>query len=51
MTDTPQTKTHWTETPLDKDPPPIPLDRDRDPQSCDLWCMLGQRPPSFEQND
>ena len=48
-----------TEIALDRDPPgqrspdrdPIqspPLDGD--PQSCDLWCMLGQRPTPCEQN-
>ena len=34
----------WTETPLEQRPP-----RQRCPWSCDLWCMLGQRPPC-EQN-
>ena len=35
-TDTPRQRPRWTET--------LPQDRDP-PQSCDLWCILGQRPP------
>ena len=39
-----------TETPLDRDP----LDRDppgqRPPWSCDLWCMLEQRPPPWTES-
>ena len=42
----------WTETPLlDRDPPRQrpPWTETPSPQSCDLWCMLGQRCPC-EQN-
>ena len=55
LTETPRQRPHWTDLPdrdpLDRDTPwtEILLDRepslDRDPRSCELWCMLGQRPP------
>ena len=34
-----------TETPLDRDPLRQRPPKQRPSQSCDLWCMLGQRPP------
>ena len=44
----PLTETHWTEIPLDRDPQ-AETPWTETPRSCDLWCMLGQRPPC-EQN-
>ena len=40
----PQTESALDRDSLDRDPP----DRDT-PWSCDLWCMLGQRPPTMNR--
>ena len=49
--DPPHRDPPWTETPLGQRPPldRDPLDR-HPPPGHDLWCMLGQRPASREQN-
>ena len=54
-TDTPWIETPQTKTPLQRPPRQRPSPGQRPPWtetpwSCDLWCMLGQRPPHCEQN-
>ena len=40
----------WTETLLDRDPSWTETHWTETPWSCDLWCMLGQRPPREQNN-